>query len=146
MEPVESGEFPQSAAKKPALPRVLIVDDEPLIRWSVAETLADHGCSVVETGDARGARAHAGNMAHGFDVVLLDYRLPDSDDLGLLASLRALSPNAQIILMTAFGTPEVVRGALDLGAFRVIGKPFEMEMIADLVTQAYTSGPSPIPH
>ena len=143
MEPVESGEFPRSTAKKPALPRVLIVDDEPLIRWSVAETLGDRGCAVVETGDARGARAQAGTSTNAFDVVLLDYRLPDSDDLGLLASLRALSPKAQIILMTAFGTPEVVRSALDLGAYRVIGKPFEMQTIADLVAQAYTAGPSP---
>jgi DNA-binding NtrC family response regulator len=124
---------------------VLIVDDEPLIRWSVAETLADRGCSVVETGDACGARAQAGNPGLGFDVVLLDYRLPDSNDLGLLASLRALSPKAQIILMTAFGSPEVVRGALDLGAYRVIGKPFEMQTIADLVAQAYTTGPSAVP-
>jgi DNA-binding NtrC family response regulator len=48
-------------------------------------------------------------------------------------------PTAQIILMTAFGKPEVVRGALDLGAYRVIGKPFEMQAIADLVAQACTA-------
>jgi DNA-binding NtrC family response regulator len=141
MEPVETRDFPQPMAKKPAPPRVLVVDDEPLIRWSLAETLADRGYEVVETGDARGARATAGSETNGFDVVLLDYRLPDSDDLGLLASLRRLSPKAQIILMTAFGTPEVVRGALDLGAYRVVGKPFEMQTIADLVAQAYTAGP-----
>jgi|SRR5215475_1845749 len=139
MEPIETRDFPQPAVKKPALPRVLVVDDEPLIRWSVAETLADRGYEVVETGDACGARAEV--TADGFDVVLLDFRLPDSDDLGLLKSLRALSPRAQIILMTAFGTPEVVRGALDLGAYRVVGKPFEMQTIADLVTQAYTAVP-----
>jgi DNA-binding NtrC family response regulator len=146
MEPGETRDFPQPAVKKPALPRVLVVDDEPLIRWSLAETLADRGYEVVESGDACGARATAGNAADGFDVVLLDYRLPDSDDLGLLASLRHLSPRAQIILMTAFGTPEVVRGALDLGAFRVVGKPFEMQTIADLVTQAYTAGSLPETH
>lgn len=131
-------DFPQPEAKNPAAPRVLVVDDEPLIRWSVSETLTDRGCDVVDTGDAIGARSamKAGN-GRDFDVVLLDYRLPDSDDLSLLASLRSLSPNAQIILMTAFGKPEVVRGALDLGAYRVINKPFEMQAIADLVTQAY---------
>jgi two-component system nitrogen regulation response regulator GlnG len=136
MEPVETRDFPQPLAKKPALPRVLIVDDEPLIRWSLAETLGDRGYEVVETGDARGARATAGGGSDDFEVVLLDYRLPDSDDLGLLASLRTLSPKAQIIVMTAFGTPDVVRGALDLGAYRVVAKPFEMEAIADLVAQA----------
>jgi len=141
MRAIETRDIPHTMAKKPAPPRVLVVDDEPLIRWSVAETLADRGYEVVETGDACGARATAGSAVDGFDVVLLDYRLPDSDDLGLLASLRVLSPRSQIILMTAFGTPDVVRGALDLGAYRVVGKPFEMQTIADLVTQAYVAGP-----
>lgn len=145
MEPLEMREIPRSTAKKPTVPRVLVVDDEPLIRWSVAETLGDRGYEVVETGDALGARSAVRDSTDTFDVVLLDYRLPDSDDLGLLASLRTLSPTAQIILMTAFGKPEVVRGALDLGAYRVIGKPFEMQAIADLVAEAYgerRSGPT----
>jgi DNA-binding NtrC family response regulator len=89
----------------------------------------------VEAGDAAGARV-AVKAPGNFDVVLLDYRLPDSEDLSLLASIRQQSPGTQIILMTAFGTPEVVRGALDLGAFRVIGKPLEMHDLANLVTEA----------
>ena len=125
--------------KNHAVPRVLIVDDEPLIRWSVSETLADHGCEVVETGDARGARLAVGDD-QPFDVVLLDYRLPDSDDLSLLASIRRATPTAQVILMTAFSRPEMIRGALELGAYRVIGKPFEMQTIADLVAQAHAAG------
>ena len=118
--------------------RVLVVDDEPLIRWSVSETLFDRGYEVVQTGDAKGARSAIG-AERAFDVVLLDYRLPDSDDLTLLASIRDRAPHAQVILMTAFGTPEVIRGALDLGAFRVVAKPFEMQAIADLVAQAGAS-------
>lgn len=126
-------------AKKLAVARVLVVDDELLIRWSVSETLLDRGYDVVAKGDAKSARLAIG--AHQpFDVVLLDYRLPDSDDLSLLASIREASPTAQVILMTAFGRPEVVRGALDLGAYRVISKPFEMQAIADLVGQAHAAG------
>lgn len=142
MEALEMRDFPRTTAKNPATLRVLVVDDEPLIRWSVAETLADRGYEIVETGDARGARSAIQAAEEAFDVVLLDYRLPDSDDLGLLASLRSLSPKTQIILMTAFGRPEVVRGALDLGAYRVISKPFEMQAIADLVTQAHDANTS----
>jgi DNA-binding NtrC family response regulator len=127
--------------KNSAAPRVLVVDDEPLIRWAVSETLADHGCDVVETGDASGARLAVGDD-QPFDVVLLDYRLPDSDDLLLLASIRQAAPTAQVIVMTAFGRPEVIRGALDLGAYRVINKPFEMPAIADLVAQAHAAGSS----
>src|SRR3982751_6633087 len=115
MEPTEPRDFPRDAVKNPAALRVLVVDDEPLIRWSVAETLSDRGYQVVETGDACGARSAVDDVM--FDVVLLDYRLPDSDDLGLLASIRHAVPGAQVIMMTAFGKPEVLRGALELGAF-----------------------------
>jgi DNA-binding NtrC family response regulator len=127
--------------KIPAALRVLVVDDEPLIRWSVAETLAERGYEVVETGDAVGARSAIRDLEGKFDVVLLDLRLPDSDDLTLLASIRSLSPDAQVILMTAFGRPEVVRGALELGAYRVMNKPFEMHAMADLVGEAAAAGP-----
>jgi len=124
----------QSDQKIPAAPRVLVVDDEALIRWSVSETLTEHGCNVVEAGDACAAKA-AASTGH-FDVVLLDFRLPDSDDLSLLASIRRAIPDAQVIMMTAFGRPEVVDGALELGAYRVISKPIEMDALAGLVAGA----------
>ncbi len=135
MEALEMRDFPRSDEKNSAALRVLVVDDEPLIRWSVSETLADRGYEVVETGDAEGARS-AVDANHDFDVVLLDYRLPDSDDLSLLASIRRSSPRARVILMTAFGRPDVVHGALELGVYRVVNKPFELDAIADLVAQA----------
>lgn len=135
---VTSRDISQMPKKSPSV-KVLVVDDEPLMRWSVAETLTDCGYEVVETGDGRGARTAVRDAAHEFDVVLLDFRLPDSEDLSLLASIRKLSPDTQIILMTAFGTPEVVRGALDLGAFRVVSKPFEMNVVAELVAQAHAA-------
>jgi len=115
--------------------RVLIIDDEPLIRWSLAETLGDAGYDVVEAGDGEGAM-DAASHDDEFDVVLLDFRLPDSNDLNLLSRLRALVPGAQIVLMTAFGTPEVTRGALERGAYRVVGKPFEVGEMAALVAEA----------
>jgi two-component system, NtrC family, response regulator PilR len=120
--------------KSPSL-RILVVDDEPLIRWFLNEALTDCGYEVVEAGDAEAAR-EAVRRAGDFDVVLLDYRLPDSEDLALLTSIRQQAPRTQIILMTAFGSPEVVRGALELGAYRVVGKPLEMHDLANLVTEA----------
>jgi two-component system, NtrC family, response regulator AtoC len=138
MEALGPREFPRDAGKKPALIRVLVVDDEPLIRWSLAETLTERGYVVVQTGDASGARS-AVQEPDSFDVVLLDYRLPDSDDLSLLTSIRRAAPRAQVIVMTAFGRPEVVRAAIDLGAFCVIGKPFEMQTIGELVAEAAAS-------
>ena len=118
------------------VPRVLVVDDELLIRWSLGEALTAAGYTVVEGCDAAEARRAMGDRAHPPDVVVLDYRLPDSDDLGLLTSIRREAPTVPVILMTAHGTAEVVRGALDLGAYRVVSKPFEVHDMASLVTEA----------
>ena len=115
---------------------VLVVDDELLIRWSLREVLGDHGYSVTEAADGRSAIRTLTAGDGPPDVVLLDYRLPDSCDLALLATIRKLVPHARVILMTAYGTPEVIKGAFELGAYRVVSKPFEVDDMAALVDQA----------
>jgi DNA-binding NtrC family response regulator len=117
-------------------PRVLVVDDEPLIRWSIAETLGDSGYEVVNSGDAESACDAVRQASSPFDVILLDLRLPDSADLSLLRAIRRMAPTTRVILMTAFGTQEVIDGALDLGAYRVMDKPFEIQEMVRLVDQA----------
>lgn len=111
---------------------VLVVDDEPLIRWSVAESLADAGLDVEQAGDAASALRLVTTAMLPFEVVVLDLRLPDMRDLSLLATLRQLLPEARLILMTAFGTPEILAEALQLGAL-VLNKPFELQHLANLV-------------
>jgi len=112
--------------------RVLVVDDEPLIRWSIAETLGAAGHQVAEAEDAASA-LRAIKDEPGPDLVLLDFRLPDSNDLGLLAKIRQMAPNTTVIMMTAFGTPDVTAGALKLGAAKVLTKPFNMHDLEDVV-------------
>jgi two-component system, NtrC family, response regulator AtoC len=128
--------FSHMAKKSPAL-RVLVVDDEPLIRWSMGEALSDSGHTVSEAADAATALAAMSNGQRPYDVVLLDFRLPNSNDLTLLEQLRTRMPKAQIIMMTAYGTSELFQQALQLGAYRVISKPFELDELAALVLQAY---------
>jgi len=125
----------------PTLPRlhVLVVDDEFLMRWSLVETLTARGFLVTEADDAHGAYCAIRSSGARFDVVLLDYRLPDNADLSLLAAIRALTPDAPVILMTAFGTREVREDAMRLGAFRVVNKPFEMDDVSDLVFEAFAA-------
>ena len=131
--------FLDKLEKSPAL-RVLIVDDEPLIRWSMSETLAQTGHTVPEAGDAKETlRRLAAEPAP--DVILLDYRLPDSNDLKLLEMIRRIAPLSSVVMMTAFGTSAVQTGALKLGAFRVLTKPLEMSELSGLVRQAYESRP-----
>jgi DNA-binding NtrC family response regulator len=121
-------------------PSVLVVDDEALIRWSLAEMLGERGYEVTEAGDARMALAAIEKAEKPFDVVLLDYRLPDSADLRLLEKVRRLAPTSQVIMITAHNSPELAQGAAALGAYRVISKPFEVESLAALVNLARRNG------
>jgi two-component system, NtrC family, response regulator AtoC len=116
--------------------RILVVEDETLIRWSITETLAQEGHTVMEAASAASA-VKALEDEDDIDVVLLDYRLPDSNDLGLLAAVRRLQPRSAVVMMTAYGTPEVTEGALALGAYRVVGKPFDMRVLESLVVNAH---------
>jgi DNA-binding NtrC family response regulator len=138
MQASETREDPQATAKNsPAMPaHVLVVEDDALMRWALVETLRDSGSQVADGADCQQAEALVRQAATPFDVVLLDYRLPDSDGLSLIPSIRALSPPSTVIMMTAFAEPEMVRHALELGASRVIHKPFDMGAVSTLVAAA----------
>jgi len=115
--------------------KVLIVDDEPLVRWSLSETLREAGYSILEAGDARSALRQANQSLEPFDAILLDLWLPDSNDLSVLGTL-CQNVNAPIILMTAHGSRELTERALDLGAYAVLNKPFSMDDIVTVVAEA----------
>src|SRR5580765_107178 len=127
-------DFPNTAKK--SAPCVLVVDDERLLRWSVAETLSAHGYDIAEATDGRTAMQEFGE-GEGTDLVLLDLRLPDVSDLRLLARIRQKGPQVPVILMTAFPTREIVEEAAALGA-SVLIKPFELDMLAASVEHALT--------
>ena len=123
-------------ARAPAPPlQVLIVDDEPLIRWSLAETLRDCGDGVMEAECGEAAVRALTASVPPPDVVLLDYCLPDSADLSLLSTVRQVSPRSRVILMTAECPQDVMAGALRLGADRVLIKPFDMQRVVAILHQ-----------
>ena len=122
--------------KKSAARRILIVDDEPLVRWAIAETLSHCGYDVDEANDAESTVRTLFEAGAGPDVVLLDLRLPDSKDLKLLETVRRMAPRATVILMTAFGTPEVRDEALHLGAAAVLDKPFNIDSLDGLISRS----------
>ena len=119
---------------------VLIVDDEALIRWSMGETLVQAGYEVSEAGNAKETLQQL-STGPAPDVILLDFRLPDSTDLKLLETIRSVVPNSPVVMMTAYATPAMQEGALELGAHRVVSKPVELRDLLPLVQQAYESRP-----
>lgn len=126
-------------ARNAAAPRVLVVDDEPLIRWSCAETLGAAGLRVIEVDNGEAALFTLADRRGGTDLILLDLVLPDFRDLSLLDVLHHLAPDVPIILMTAYATPELRQHARELGAFTVIDKPFDMNRLVALVREALRS-------
>ena len=89
---------------------------------------------IVSEADSAKAAIHAlTNAPEPTDVVILDYQLSDSHDLGLLAKVRQLSPQSQVILMSAHCTPDIANEALGIGTYRVLNKPLDMDNVPALV-------------
>jgi DNA-binding NtrC family response regulator len=112
---------------------VLVVDDEQLIRWSLAERMRAEGYDVVEAATGQEALDRA---REGVDLVLLDYKLPDLDGVTVLRRLRELDPDALVILLTAYASVETAVEAMKEGAFHFANKPFDLEDVAFLVARA----------
>ena len=115
------------------MPTVLVVDDEQLIRWSLAERLKADGLDVVEAETGQQALDRFGP---DIDLVLLDYRLPDSDGLRILKKMKAGQPDVPVILLTAFSSIETAVEAMKHGAYHYANKPFNLEEIALVVAKA----------
>jgi DNA-binding NtrC family response regulator len=123
----------EAAAAQPPL-RLLIVDDEAIVRDSLEAWFKQEG-HAVET--AENARQALQLCARGrFDMALVDIRMPGLDGLELQARLAAADPDLTIILMTAYATVESAVRAMKAGAYDYIVKPFDPDDLSLLVRRA----------
>jgi two-component system response regulator AtoC len=112
---------------------ILVVDDEPLIRWSLTERLKAEGYELLE---ADTGHAAIEKLPEGVDLVLLDYRLPDTDGVSILRKIKEFDQDILVILLTAYATIETAVEAMKLGAYHFANKPFNLDDVAALVERA----------
>jgi FixJ family two-component response regulator len=117
---------------------ILIVDDEKNIRLTVSHSLESLGVQVETAVNAEEALNRI--KAENYGVLLMDLRLPGMDGMEALRRIRALRPDIQIIIVTAFGSIELAVQAMKLGAVDFIQKPFAPQEIREAVLGAIEKG------
>jgi DNA-binding NtrC family response regulator len=127
-----------SEISRGAMPTVLVVDDEALIRWSLHERLGKAGFRILEAADGHAAADQLSHAAEPIDLVLLDMKLPDMDGLDVLRIAKERDPGCAVILMSAFGAEDVVKQALADGATDFVPKPFRIDEVLALVRRTLT--------
>ena len=116
--------------------RTLIIDDEWLVRWALAHMLTHHGCIVVEREDVASGMRALTESSDGFDVILLDHKLPDGTGLDLLTTIKRLAPTSSVVMMSAYMSRDEVDEALRRGAVACVPKPFDVDAVCQLVLSA----------
>jgi DNA-binding NtrC family response regulator len=112
--------------------RILIVDDQEMIRDSLAATLVREGHEVIAAGDGPAAVSKLSTGTR-FDLLISDMKMPKMTGIELLAEAKRLRPDMPVVLMTAFATVNTAVEAMKLGAYDYIQKPFDGEEIKLLV-------------
>jgi two-component system nitrogen regulation response regulator GlnG len=118
------------------MPKLLVIDDEPNITFTIAETLGTAELQVLTAGTAREGlelfrREHP-------DVVLCDVRLPDQSGLDVFDRIHQMDPRVPVVIMTAFAKTETAIEAMRRGAFEYLVKPVDFAALKQVVYRAIT--------
>jgi len=125
------------SARKPEGARILVIDDEPVIRDLLVDVLSSKGYRVdTAEGGASGLKMAD---ARQYSVVFTDIRMPGMNGVEVYKRLKIISPSSRVIVMTGYGLEEMIQEALNLGAFADIKKPFDIELIYSLAERAIES-------
>src|SRR5690242_11748932 len=111
--------------------KILVVDDEPLVRNFLAETLRRKNIDVTTAENGQKAISLLKDTL--FDVVITDMKMPDITGIEVLRKVKELSPSTIVIVITAFGSIENAVEAMHLGAFNYLIKPFSPDTIEAVI-------------
>ena len=118
--------------------KILVIDDEKLIRWTLEQHLVKEGYEVATAESAEKGMALIAEDAP--DLVLLDNRLPEMTGLEMLEKLNTQERGLMVIMITAYGMVETAVKAMKLGAYDYISKPFNLDEITYVIKKALEAG------
>jgi two-component system response regulator HydG len=113
---------------------LLVADDDPGLRESLERTLSREGYRVVLAPDGQAALERL--QGGGVDLIVTDLKMPGLTGLELLRAAKAIAPDIDVILLTAFGTVEEAVKAMKDGAYDFLTKPFRREQLLKLIDKA----------
>ena len=120
--------------------KVLIVDDEFLIRWSLSEALSQEGYEVIAVEDGKKAIETA--KTEHFDFIITDLLMPELDGWKVLETIQEIQPCPRVIIITAHGKEDYARVAKEKGAWAYVEKPYLIEKIKGILKE----GSAPYPN
>ena len=136
---VDNPAFPPSITQPPVARRplrMLVLEDDPLLKWAISETLKIGGHVTLDACDLAAAERAVRSDPGSIDLVLFDDHVPGGASLNSIATFRRLAPGSPLVMMTDHGPREAVAAALALGVYDVIIKPFEMGSLEGILLKA----------
>jgi two-component system, chemotaxis family, CheB/CheR fusion protein len=123
--------------------KILIADDEYLIRWSLSQALSQEGYEVISVED--GKKALEAAKAYHFDFVITDLVMPELDGWQVLETIRQsqLQPLPRVIIITAHGENETKNAVLEKGAWAYVEKPYIIDRIKEMLKEVSREKPEP---
>ena len=114
--------------------KVLVVDDEEIVRLSLMRTLAGQNCNVEV---ANGGEEALEKMQNGpADVVLMDLRMPGMEGLAALKTIKEKWPGTEVVIITGYPSVYTAREAVSLGAFDYLAKPVDPDKLLAVANEA----------
>src|SRR5512145_602357 len=114
--------------------KIMVVDDERMIRWSIQQALSRDGHSVATVQSGEEAVAQAADEIP--DLVFLDITLPGIDGLEVLRRLKAIDPSLTVVMVTATEDVKTAVEAMRLGAYDYVSKPFDLDRLRVIAQNA----------
>ena len=117
--------------------KVLVVDDQRVLCLSLAGIIEDHGYEVTDVED--GYQAIEAVRTTDYDLVFMDIKMPGINGVQAFREIKKINPKAVVVMMTGFAVEDLVKDALDEGAFTVVYKPFDLERVITLIDSVFKS-------